>query len=154
MLERGSGWERPIGHVVGGGSGRIAFAPAPGPSGRRAIVAEVEQYGHPRTERVVASYVAPPPARLHPPAGLHAVRRGTSLIVSWRGVPGAMAYLVEVTAGRGHAITTVVRGRRFTFTGLATGTLASVAVRALDSRQRSAASLLRVEPAKRKGRGR
>jgi hypothetical protein len=154
MLERGSGWERPIGHAVGGGSGRIAFAPAPAPSGRRTIVAEVEQYGHPRTERVVASYVAPPPARLGPPAGLHAVRRGTSLIVSWRGVPGAMAYLVEVTADRGHAITTVVRGRRFTFTGLAPATSASVVVRALDSRQRSAGSLLRVEPAKRKGRGR
>jgi hypothetical protein len=154
LLERGSGWERPIGRVLGGGSGRIAFAPAPAPGGRRTIVAEVEQYGHPRAECVVASYVAPAPARLARPAGLHAARRGTSLIVGWRGVAGAMAYLVEVTAGRRHVITTVVSGRRFTFTGLAPVTSAFVAVRALDNRQRSAASSLRVAPAERKGRGR
>jgi hypothetical protein len=65
-----------------------------------------------------------------------------------------MAYLVEVTAGRRHVITTVVSGRRFTFTGLAPVTSAFVAVRALDNRQRSAASSLRVAPAERKGRGR
>jgi hypothetical protein len=117
-------------------------------------VAEVEQYGHPRVERVVASYVAPPPAPLGRPSGLHAVRRGTSLIVTWRGVPGALAYMVEVAAGRRHAITTVVRGRRFTFRGIASASAASITVTALDSRRRGARGSLHVPPAEHRRRAR
>jgi sugar lactone lactonase YvrE len=147
LFERGPGWERPIGRLAGGGSGRIGFAPAPAPGGRRQIVAEVDQYGHPRAERVVASYIAPPPAPLGRPARLHATRRRTSLVVSWRGVPGAMAYLVSVTAGRKHPITTVVQGRQFTFRGITPATAALIAVTALDYRRRGARSSLHVPPA-------
>jgi hypothetical protein len=154
LLERGPGFERPIGHIVGGGSGRIAFAPAPARGGRRQIVAEVEQYGHPRVERVVASFIAAPPAPLGRPGGLQAVRRGTSLIIRWRAVPGAMAYLVEVAAGRRQPITTVVRGRRFAFRGLATASPASITVTALDSRRRGARGSLHVPPAEHRRRTR
>jgi hypothetical protein len=154
LFERGPGWERPIGRVVGGGSGRIAFAPAPARGGRRQILAEVDQYGRARTERVVASYLAPPPAPLGRPAGLQATRRGTSLLIGWRGVAGAMAYLVEVTAGRSHTITTVVRGRRFTFRGIAPAVGASITVTALDSRRRGPRSSLHVRPAKHRRKSR
>jgi hypothetical protein len=154
LLERGPGFERPIGHVVGGGSGRIVFAPAPARGGRRQIVAEVEQYGHPRVELVVANYIAPPPSPLGRPSGLHAVRRGTSILVRWRGVPGAMAYLVEVSAGGRRSITTAVEGSRFTFRGAAPASPASITVAALDSHRRGARSSLRVPPAEHRRRSR
>jgi hypothetical protein len=154
LLERGPGWERPIGHIVGGGAARIAFAPAPARGGRRQIVAQVDQYGHPRAERVVASYIAPPPAPLGRPTGLHAVRRGTLLLVSWRGVPGAMAYLVQVATGRRQAITTVVRGHRFTFRGIAASSVASISITALDSRRRGARGSGHVPPAEQRRRSR
>jgi hypothetical protein len=154
LLERGPGFERPIGHVIGGGSGRIAFAPAPAHGGLRQIVAVVQQYGHPRTERVIANYIAPPPAPLGRPVGLHARRRGNSLIVTWRSVPDAIAYEVTVTAGGRHPITTVVRGRQFTFRGVAPASAASVRVTALDSRRHGARSSLHVPPVKHRRRSR
>jgi hypothetical protein len=117
-------------------------------------VAEVEQYGHPRIQRVVASYVAPPPAPLGRPPGLHVTRYGTSLIISWRGVPGAMAYLVQVATGRRQAITTVVRGHRFTFRGIAASSVASISITALDSRRRGARGSVHVPPAEQRRRSR
>jgi hypothetical protein len=58
-----------------------------------------------------------------------------------------MAYLVSVTAGRKHPITTVVQGRQFTFRGITPATAALIAVTALDSRRRGARSSLHVPPA-------
>ena len=152
FFERGDRWERPIGRVTGGGRGTIHFAPAPAGRGRRAIVAVVKQFGRTRRELTVTSYVAPPPAPLGRPAGLRVVRRGTSLIVGWRAVSGAMAYAVEVTTGRRHAVTTVVRGRRFTFRGVAPATPALITVTALDSRRRSAPGSVHVGGAKHRRR--
>jgi hypothetical protein len=66
-------------------TGQAGFRPAEGPAGKRKIVALVEQNGLPRTSLPAGSYRAP--GRIHParPRQLRIVRRGSKLVVSWRG---------------------------------------------------------------------
>jgi hypothetical protein len=76
------------------GSGTFRFHPADGPAGVRRIVALVEQNGRPRVDIDAGSYRAPGPLRPGRPIQLRIVRRGTSLVVSWR----------SRLAGFGHAL--------------------------------------------------
>lgn len=79
--------------------GAIRFRPAPGPGGRRSIVAVVEQDGVPRAKLVVARYRAPRPFRPRRPR-VAIRRRGGHLLVAWRRVPGARGYQVRVNLPR------------------------------------------------------
>lgn len=88
-----------------GTRGRIRFAPASGPKGKRTIVALVESYGTPRATLKVASYTAPAPARPATPRGLKLTRKGTKLVVSWRRVsPGVTRYRLIVVLGDGRSV--------------------------------------------------
>lgn len=66
-------------------AGQASFRPAEGPAGKRKIVALIAQNGLPRTSLTAGSYRAP--GRIHParPRQLRIARRGTKLVVSWRG---------------------------------------------------------------------
>jgi hypothetical protein len=95
-----------------GTKGRIRFAPASGPKGKRSIVALVESYGTPRAQLTVASYTAPPPARPAKPKGLKVVRKGTRLTVSWKRVVGASRYRVVVKLTDGRSLLFLPSGKR------------------------------------------
>jgi hypothetical protein len=133
FFERGDHWERPIGQMTGGGRGKIRFTPARATAGRRRIVAEVEQYGHPREETTVASYLAPPPPRLVSPAGLHAARDGGSLKLTWRPVAGAGAYAITINTSDRRTVSTVVPRPRFTLLRVGATATARVTVTPVDA---------------------
>lgn len=94
-------------------SGRLAFTPADGPGGRRAIIALVEQDGLPRASIAAGSYRAPPPARPTRPRRARIARRGTSLTVSWQAARRGFRHAVHLRIGDGRSLVRVVaRGRR------------------------------------------
>ena len=80
--------------------GRLRFSPAPGPRGRRAIFAILDQDGAPRAKLRVARYLAPRTARLRRPGKVGIRRRGGKLIVTWSRVRGARGYRVRVNLPR------------------------------------------------------
>jgi hypothetical protein len=85
--------------TTGKARGRLRFRPAPGPGGKRSIVAIVEQDGVPWAKLRVARYTAPPTRRLRRPRVV-AKRSGRRLRVSWRRVKGARGYEVTVSLPR------------------------------------------------------
>jgi hypothetical protein len=87
-------------------SGSLPFRPAPGPGGKRDIVAIVEAGGVPFARLTVTHYRAPPTRRLRAPI-VTARRRGARLLVGWSRVRGARAYQVRINLPRG--------GRRLLF---------------------------------------
>jgi hypothetical protein len=109
--ERGHGAGRVIG-ATGSASGTLAFIPAYGSAGTRAIVADIDQDGLPRKREVVGRYRAPAPARLTRPRALRIARSGSRASVTWRKVPGASSYLVAVTYDAGYRTVRAVRGTR------------------------------------------
>jgi hypothetical protein len=116
-----------------GTKGRIRFAPASGPRGRRTIVALVESYGTPRATLKVASYTAPAPARPATPKGLRVTRKGTTLTVSWKRVsPGISRYRLIVRLGDGRSVLLLPTARqtRATVPGVAAAVGATAALRA------------------------
>ncbi len=76
--------------------GSLRFRPAPGPGGKRRIVAIVEQGGVPYEKLTVARYVAPGTPRPTRPRRVVVKRRGASLLVGWSRVSGASGYEVRV----------------------------------------------------------
>lgn len=78
------------------GRGVLRFRPAPGPGGKRRIVAIVEQGGVPYQKLTVARYQAPPSPRPRAPRRVFAARRGSTLVVGWKRVGGARGYEVRV----------------------------------------------------------
>jgi hypothetical protein len=99
--------------------GAFRFNPGLGPAGRRRILAVVEQNGMPRETVVVARYRAPKPLRPAKPRKLRLRRKGSRVIVRWRGPTNAFKHNVLVRAGDGrrellvrpgHARRAVVRG--------------------------------------------
>ena len=95
FLEVSGVTRRPIG-TVSGGRGTLAFTPAPG-SDVRHIVAQFTLDGIRAETRTVASF-RPPSSRLGRPAHLRVRRRASTLIVSWRPVPGATRYELVTTS--------------------------------------------------------
>ena len=134
--------------------GTIAFRPAPGPGGRRRIVAVVEQGGIPYAKLTVARYKAPPQRRPAAPRRLRLRRAGARLAISWRPVKGARGYQVRVDLPRD--------GRRLLFfpppkrhglrvKGLERSDLARVRVAAIGTELRSGhVAKAKLKPAKRK----
>jgi hypothetical protein len=110
-------WEKghDSGQVIGATSastGILHFTPANGSGGRRSIVAQILSYGLPRNDIVVASYIAPPPARPGRPGHLKVVSAaGGAVRVSWRAAPHAQRYIVEVDTGDGAHLVELTKNR-------------------------------------------
>jgi len=100
FVERWSGGQRTLG-VARRAAGTLRFAPAPGPAGRREVVALVARDGLPRLERTVATYTAPPPARPARVRGVRVAHGARAATVRWRGVAGARTYAVRVETADG-----------------------------------------------------
>jgi hypothetical protein len=82
------------------GRGTLGFRPAPGPGGKRSIVAIVEQNGVPYEKATIARYKAPPMRPLRRPRHVKVKRRGRKLVVGWSRVKGARGYQVLVALPR------------------------------------------------------
>lgn len=133
--------------------GALAFRPAPGPGGKRRIVAIVEQGGVPVTSLIVARYKAPPQRRPGRPRRVRVKRRGSRLVVGWRGVKGARGYEVRVNLprdGRKLLFFPPRKKRGLRIKGLERSDLARVSVAAIgpDLRPGKAAKA-KLKPAKR-----
>ena len=85
---------RTIKHVVGGGSGTVAYTPAETTGVKREVKAYVTQDGLPRETVAVAKYSAPNPKLAKP--RVRVKLRGKRAMVRWRKVPGAVAYNVRL----------------------------------------------------------
>ena len=148
FFERGARWQRSLGSVAGGGAGAIRFTPAPAAAGRRQIIAEVEQYRHPREETTVASYLAPPPPRLVSPAALRAARSAGALKLTWRPVAGAGAYAITIHTSDRRTVSTVVPRPRFTLLRFGAATTARVTVTPLDATSRGPTTRIMIRAAR------
>lgn len=127
-------------HAIGtatSGRGTIRFAPAPGAPGVRRIVSVATLAGAPIPDQVLATYRVSD-EKVRAPAGLRVRRRGTSLQVSWRAVPGARAYGVAVRSAGGptRALRLGANARRATLRGVAEVFGGRVVVTARDARGR------------------
>jgi hypothetical protein len=99
FAEQGRRVYRTIGSTTKG-HGALAFRPAAGPGGRRAIVAVVEQGHVPYEELAIAHYRAPPTPRLQRPRHVDVRRRGRKMAIGWAPVGGARGYRVRVDLPR------------------------------------------------------
>ncbi|HEY8763860.1 MAG TPA: hypothetical protein VIM18_06710 [Solirubrobacteraceae bacterium] len=144
FVEQAHGGSRIIGTINGGGRGRLAFSPAPG-SDRRTIIAQFELAGLPAETVRLASF-NPPSQHLGKPARLKATRRGLTLGVSWRAVPGATSYQVVARLSTGGE--RVVRTRRLSasFRRVPRFDGGPVSVRAVASMRNGKPSVVRVRP--------
>ena len=97
-------------------SGHVNFHPAPGPGGKRQIVALVVQNGLPRTHLTVASYKAPATLRPAKPRHLRIRRHGTKLTITWRAPQQGFRHAVEVTIGKGKRVVFVVSAKKKSLT--------------------------------------
>jgi hypothetical protein len=140
FVERWSGGQRTLGSARAA-AGTIRFAPAPGPRGRREIVALVTRDGVPRLERTVARYTAPAPARPGRVRGLKLAHGARALTVRWRPVPGARTYAVrvEVADGRRQLRVLSARTRSLRVDGVGRRERVSVVVTARDAAGRAGA---------------
>ena len=101
--------------------GTLRFRPAPGPGGRRTIVARVLRAGRVVTDEVrVGSYVAPPPPRPGAVRALRARKRGSSVTVSFRPGRGAARTEVKIRSSTGKRLAEVAgpRARKVRFGAL------------------------------------
>jgi hypothetical protein len=100
FFERGKSVFRPL-KTTAGGKGTVTFTPAPGPAGKRQIVARTRIDGAPAPDYVVASFTAPD--RVSPGATRHvrARRVGASLVVSWEAARNATRYGITVRQSDG-----------------------------------------------------
>ena len=120
--------ERAIG-VAPSDQGTLKFTSAPGKAGTRQIVAVVEQGGLPRERRVVAEYVAPPPARPAAVKGLKVRRAKGGAVIRWRGGSGATSFLVRADVSDGRRLVYVTKARHYRIRGLAPSARATIRVR-------------------------
>jgi hypothetical protein len=120
-------------HILGSARasrGRLTFMPAPGPSGRRKIVALIALSGVQSRELVVGSYTARVPVLPGAPRRLRVSRRGRVVIATWRPAARAAAYaaIVRLSDGRRLGFSLGARQRRITIPTLIGGLGASVTV--------------------------
>jgi hypothetical protein len=153
FVEHGRGVYRVLGRADGR-RGRISFVPAPGPAGRREVLALISN-GATVSQSVVGSFVALAPGPLPAPRGLRVVRVGSRLAVSWGGVLGSWRYATILTGANGRRELLLSRGRRVTFTGVDPafgGRVQVVALGASGLRGRAATVSFRALRARRPGR--
>jgi len=138
--------------------GVLAFRPAPGPGGKRRILAIVERGGLPVTSLTVARYKAPPQRRPGRPRRVRLKRRGSRLVVGWSRVKGARGYEVRVNLphdGRKLLFFPPRKKRGLRIKGLERTDLARVSVAAIGPDLRPGkAAVAKLKPAKRHKRRR
>jgi hypothetical protein len=137
FFEQGAGVYRRIG-ASAAARGALAFTPAPGPGGRRRILAEVFENGAPVLLRAgapaafaVAGYRAPGPRRLGRVARVGARHLGARVLIAFSGVRGARRYAVTVTLSSGQRLLFLIDRRRLTLAGVPGEITGRVAVQAL-----------------------
>ena len=131
FVERAANAYRVLGRARGT-AGSLRFSPAPGPRGRREIVALVEQGDVVREQRTVARYTAPAPLRPARPRALRMRARGPRLDVRWQRVRGVRTYRVQVANRRDGSLRLFrVRRTRLVIAGLERGDRVTVRVAAL-----------------------
>lgn len=135
FAEVGKGAFRELGSARGS-RGSLRFSPAPGPRGKRKIVATIEQNGLPREAVTVATYKAVPgaPAR---PRRVRLRRKGARVLVAWDRVRGAARYRVTARLSDGRRDVLVVRGTKATLGHVPPSGRGLVTVRAVDARQKA-----------------
>jgi hypothetical protein len=95
-----------------GGTGKLRFKPAPGPGGKREIVAEATVDGVPIPAQTVASYRWAGTPRTGRPGRVTVKRRGKTLTIRWTAATGAAQYGVVVDQGKIERRFRVGAGRR------------------------------------------
>jgi PKD repeat protein len=137
FFEQGRDVYRRIG-ATAAAHGALAFTPAPGPGGRRQILAEIFEDGAPVLLRpgapatiVLARYRAPGPRRLGRVARLSVHHADTRVLVSFSGVRGTQRYAVTVTLSSGQHLLFLVRRRRLTVNDVPGEITGKVTVQAL-----------------------
>lgn len=145
FFERGASTARVLG-VARGRSGSLTFTPGLGRTGRRGIIAVVEQDNAPARTLRVASFTAPRPAKLGRPARVRVRRGGRRIRIDWRRVRGAVRYEVLVKIADGSQVFRLVRGTRLTVADPSPGRRAQVLVNALQADgTRGSASAVKVK---------
>jgi hypothetical protein len=119
-----------------GSRGSLRFSPAPGPRGRRKIVATIEQGGLPRKALTVATYSATPakPGRAR---RVRVRRKGAGALTSWSRVRGAARYRVIVKLSDGRRDVLSVRGLKARVGHLPPSARGTVTVQAVDARHQA-----------------
>jgi hypothetical protein len=98
--------------------GTLLFHPAPGPRGRRAIVAYVLERGVPRARIGVAHFTAPASGRPGRVGQVRVRRRGSKATLTWRRSPGAARYAVAWRLLDGRRGARIVKHTRFALAGV------------------------------------
>ncbi len=131
FAERGRDVFRTIGKAHGA-HGTIRFTPAPGPAGRRTIVALISLAAGPAPDVVAGSYTAPPPLPAGRPSRLRVSRHGTKVTVSWGSAANADGYLalVSLSDGRRLAYPEPARRRAVTIANVPPGDSGRITVTA------------------------
>lgn len=87
--------------AVSDAQGRIRFQPAPGPGGKRSIVAVVQQDGAPREQMKVASYRAPGPLKPAATKRVTVKRTAARAVATWPDARRADSWRVVATVSDG-----------------------------------------------------
>jgi hypothetical protein len=111
FMEEARGSTKEIGHVKGGGHGKIHFLTGEATGTKRTIVAEVFQDRLPRTRLVIAHFTAPNP-KIGRPGNVRVHRGRGKAVVTWRRARLAKAYDVGVTDTNGGQFAYYVAGGR------------------------------------------
>ncbi|HET6507854.1 MAG TPA: hypothetical protein VFG42_13780 [Baekduia sp.] len=119
--------------ITPGGHGSIAFTPGPDQA-KHTVVASIALNGIGSEERTVTTFTPPPPV-LAAPRGLDVRRKGTSVRVTWRDVPGATGYELALTAGTQRFATS--HARVLVFKNVSKTTGGRVTVRAVGNYRQS-----------------
>ena len=132
FIETGRDVQAQVG-VARAARGRLRFAPATGPAGRRRIVALVEQSGLPRKRVTVAAFRAPNTLRPGRPRGVRALRRGSNVVVRWRAPIGGFRHAVAFRLGDGREFVEIAgpRARLVTVPGVPRGAGARISIMGL-----------------------
>jgi hypothetical protein len=95
-------------------SGAIRFVPQPGLTRTRQIEADLSENAMPEKPRIVARYTAPSPRKPGKPGGVRVSRRANAVTITWKAVPGAESYQLNVIGsdGRRQLYVTGTRRRR------------------------------------------
>jgi hypothetical protein len=117
FVEEGHGVRAPIG-LAKRAKGTLRFRPAPGPRGRRTVVAYVLERGIPRARIRVAHFTAPASGLPALVGQVQVRRRGSKAIVTWRRAPGAQRYAVSWRLLDGRRGARIVKHHRFVLSGV------------------------------------
>jgi len=137
FFEQGAGVYRRIASSTAA-RGALTFAPAPGPAGRRLILAELFENGAPVLRRpgappaiTVAAYRAPGPRRLDRVAHLRVRHLDARVVIGFSAVRGTRRYAVTISLSSGQRLLFLIARRDLTVRGVPGEITGRVAVQAL-----------------------